>query len=70
MGVSPDKASDLHTPAQGRGTFSVSLWWGHVLASPGLGTELMSVPVWGLEEFGPVTLMHRVLLCGHRPVFQ
>lgn len=24
--------------------------------------------VWRLEQFGPVTLMHSVLLCGHRPL--
>lgn len=23
--------------------------------------------MWRLEQFGPVTLMHSVLLCGHRP---
>lgn len=56
------RVSHLLTPAPGKGTCRVSLGWGQAVTSP--------VPrgVWRLEQFGPVTLMHSVLLCGHRPL--
>lgn len=46
----------------------MSLGWGQAEVSPQAVASPVPRAVWRLEQFGPVTLMHSVLLCGHRPL--